>query len=654
MIRRMLVLLSLILLVAFLPLHVHATSDKAFTTLRLNKFGSVVIVLGTKFGFDIGGLISPFFTKLGDIAVPDFKPTADWLSGAKGFITPQQYSDDGKHINWDAGANPIFYTALYGAILKTEAPHGTKEISPECIISTGNEKSDDLPQDANDNFQRAREYDGWLGINPVDPDDNGIVDFNLPPVQLAGMNSAEDCKKHELGFEQPPVEHDIRSFSQFAGNGTKIEGQELTTIMKIVEFFNRLTGETELREEPETEMHKDDVILTKDVKQPYHSIQCHHGGCPGNESGEYSGKSSETGGWTAFLLREEDKKPFMSSSVQPYKIKIVAFEQKPGDFSYDVKNISDRRTEQAACYVVPDTSNTTQGDAQAKAAIGGNKDRRIDPMCKPTPPICDGAPPVFKGSSQCNQCSPNMSGWAEAGTVPGNKLPENLIKMVEEVGQAFGVPPASILAAMYHEGAFVGTQLDPGLYQSGPFTGADNWTDANVIKWSTCGQTMPNCPLEGNTFKECNIDGGGGEQCTKAIVGTGVMPKWFWGNGGDSDIWNAVQKIDPTRTQEAISPCNLLDSVAALGKALSIWGLYPRTPAQCYGYNMTSASAGTCSPSSWSDDKIVQSHVGMWVGSLPFCPDGTMAPPPEFGSNSTDPGYATSKVLNPYNAFSCK
>lgn len=654
MIVRFLTLLLLFLFLSFPAQKTYASSDKAFTTVRLNKFGSVAIVLGNKFGFDIGGLITPFFTELGDIAVPNFKPTADWLTGAKGFFTPQKYKEDGIHIDWSAAANPIFYTALYGAILKTEAPHGTKEVSPECIISVGNEKSDDLPQDANDNFQRAREYDAWLGINPVHPNDSGIIDFNLPPLQLAGMNPAEDCKKHQVGFEQPPVENDIRAFSQFSGTGTKIEGHELTTIMKIVEFFNDLTGETELREEPETELHRDDVILTKDVKQPYHSIQCHHGGCPSNEAGEYSGTADKSGGWTAFLLREEDKKPFTPASIQQYKIKIIGFDQKPGDFSYDLKNLSDRRTEQAACYVTPDTTGASYGDVQAKVAIGGDKDRLIDPMCKPPVLACDGTPPTFTGSSSCNQCSPNMSGWAEPGTVPGNKLPQNLINMVEQVGQAFGVPPASILAAMYHEGAFVAPQLDPTLYQSGPFTGADAWTDANVIKWSTCGQTMPNCPLEQNTFAECSIGGSGGEQCGKAIVGTGVIPKWFWGTGGDSDIWNAVQAIDSSRTQETISPCNLLDSVAALGKALKIWGLYPRTPTQCYGRPMTSATAGTCSPSSWSDDKIVQSHVGLWVGSLPFCPDGTMPPPPEFGANSVDPGYADNKVLSPYKAFSCQ
>lgn len=627
-----------------------ASDDRAYTTVRLNKFGSVIIKTGQKFGFDISGLVIPFFTKDGELAGPDHQPTATWKAAFSEYLTPQNYKDDGKHIDWDAGANPIYYTSYYGAILKTDAEHSNHPEPTDCYISTTFQKTPDIPFAPLD-FQKAREADGWLGISPVDPNDSGIVDFNLPSKTIGGMNPAEDCKKHDLGFERDPVEVDVTQFAQF-GAGTAVYGFETTTIMTIVREFVEAIGEWVERQEYEKEPHKDDVILTEKKMFPWYHVGCHDGGCPANESGEFSGNSPESGGYTAFTLREEDKKPLEDASKQPYEISVLGFKQRPFLASYDIRNQSEVRQKQAACYSVPDTSNTSMGNLQDTAAIGGKL--LIRPECSPIVLACGGEPPKFTGSSSCNQCSPNMSGWAESGTVPGNKLPQNLINMVEQVGQAFGVPPASILAAMYHEGAFVSTQLDPTLYQSGPFTGADAWTDENVIKWSTCGQTMPNCPLEDNAFANCHVGGANSEQCSKAIVGTGMIPYWFWGTGGGSDVWNAVQKIDPSRTQETINPCNLLDSVAALGKALSMWGLYPRTPATCYNRPMTSASAGTCSPSSWSDDKIVQSHVGLWVGSLPFCPDGTMPPPPGFGANSPDPGYADNKVLAPYKAFSCQ
>lgn len=665
--KRVIAFIFLCLVLAASAREVFATTDVAFTTTRLNKFGSVIIKVGQKFGFDISGLVHPIFNDEDQLAAPDHEPEAKWSDAFLEYFTPQQHKDDGKHIAWDANANPVFYTGYYGAILKTDAEHSNHPEPTDCYISTTYEKSSDVPW-APLSFMNARRSAAWLGIDPVDPVD-GVVNFNLPSLVIAGMNPNEDCKKHEPGEEQLPVENDAVKLAQF-GAGTQVEGHETVSIFETIRKWvvDHWEEETDYAEE----QHKDDVILTIKKKLPWYHIQCLWGGCPSNEAGEFSGTSDINGGQASFTLREEDKKPIVAASEQAYKILVGIFPQKPLEASYDIKNQVNTRLKQEACYMVPDTSNRKDkrnlqndvaiGDpnggpiaaavAGAAAAVQGIIP--IGDMCSPEVPACGGEPPTFSGSSSCSQCSPNMSGLAESGTVPGNKLPDNLIKMVEEVGEAFGVPPASILTAMYHEGAFVSTQLDQGIYQAGPFTGGDAWTDENVIKWSTCGQTMPNCPLEGNTFAECNIDGPGGGQCGKAIVGTGVIPKWFWGSGGASDIWNAVQQIDSKRTQETISPCNLLDSVAALGKALSIWGQYPRIPDQCYGYSMTSSSPGSCSPSSWSDDKIVQSHVGMWVGSLEFCPDGSMPPPPEFGNNSTDPGYATNKVLNPYKVFRCQ
>jgi len=624
-----------------------ATTDTVFTTTRLNNPGSVIIKVGQAIGFDISGLIIPIFNKEEQIATPDHKPMATWKDSFNEFFTPQNHKDDGKHIDWDENASPIFYTGYYGALLFADAEHSNHPDTPDCFISTRAEKSDDIPFAPLD-FQKAREVDAWLGTSPVDPDPvSGVVNYTMPIKINNGMNAAEDCKKHEVGFEMNPLENNLRVLSQF-GAGTRIVGQEVvdifTTIIKWIDGVR--TEERDYDEEPK----KNQVLLTLKKRIPWYHMKTHDGGGPGNEAGEYSGNSVESGGWTAFTLREEDKKEMEDASLQPYKISILGFPQKAMETAYDLMRQSRVRAEQARCYALPDTSQSSTGNVQASWFIGG--DPPEEPQCDPIPKC--GEPPVFKGSSSCNQCSPDMTGWDEGDTVPGKKLPQNLINMVEEVAQAFGVPPASILTAMWHEGAFVGTQLDPRIYQSGPFTGSDNWTDENVIKWSTCGQTMPNCPLESNTFAECNVDGPGGEQCGKAIVGTGMIPKWFWGTGGENDMWNAVLDIDPTRTKETISPCNLLDSVAALGKALKIWGLYPRTPAQCYNRPMTSATSGTCSPSSWSEDKLVQSHVGLWVGSLPFCPDGTMTPPPEFGENSVDPGYADNKVLAPYKAFSCQ
>lgn len=642
------IIVSILLIVSLIfPLPVaHATTDKAFTTVRLNKFGSVAIVIGNKFGFDISSFIIPLVEgEEKEIQTPDFFPGADFKSRISNYNIPQNKVDVGKFIPWSEN-NIITLTSLYGAILDTDAEHSDHPEATDCIISEDLETSSPLTW-APTHFWNGQFLNGMLGIRPVEPNDgNGGVNFNRPNLALAGMNPAEDCKKHDPGIDLRPLENFTPILSHF-GEGTNIFGHEVVTIMQTV--IKIINGEPTEVEEPETEPHKDEVILTKDQKQPWFNFMCNDYWCPGEETGDDSSNTAKTGGWTNFLLPPKDQEKVLAASLQPHDVEVLGFPQRPLLTSFDAFNQSQVGMKKAACYSTPFTGEDK--NIQKDAALGGIE--TIVEVCNVKPAVC-GEPPVFTGSSSCKQCSPNMSGWAEPGTVPGNKLPDNLIKMVEQVGEAFGVPPASILAAMYHEGAFVSTQLSPDIYQSGPFVGADNWTDANVIKWSTCGQTMPNCPLQDNSFANCHVGGSNSEQCSKAIVGTGVIPYWFWGTGGSSDIWNAVQKIDPSRTQETINPCNLLDSVAALGKALSMWGLYPRTPATCYNRPMTSSSAGTCSASSWSDDKLVQSHVGLWVGSLPFCPDGTMPPPPEFGNNSVDPTYDTAKVLNPYKAFSCK
>jgi len=249
----------------------------------------------------------------------------------------------------------------------------------------------------------------------------------------------------------------------------------------------------------------------------------------------------------------------------------------------------------------------------------------------------------------CKLCNLSaITAWAEPDTVDGNVLPDLLVKVIETAAMKFGVPAPSILAAMYHEGAFVAKRLDPGSYQAGPFVGNDKWSQENVNKWIACGAPMPNCNPDTVTYEKCHKDHSETADCGKAIVGTGEIPYWFWGNGGASDPWNAVQTIDPGRTRETISPCNFLDSVFAMTKELSLWAAVPRTPSSCYGLPMThGGTIASCTSGDWNKATIMQSHIGLYVGSTAFCPDGSMS-----GQYPTVPDYIN-KVMGPYNAFSC-
>lgn len=641
-----------------------ATDDKVFTTTRLNDWGSVAIQKGKEFGFDVIGLIIPIFEKAGEIATPDFRPSARYKSHVQSWQTPQEMIDFKKLIHWDQNENPVKISAFYGGTFRTDAEHSQHPEWTECQISTKREVSAPVI-DAPIAFEGSEFLNATFGIRGKEPNESGVIDFNYMPTVIKDMNPNEDCKKHEIGEELEKLGTNITDFAEFgAGAGTfgMYKGVEQSTLMKIITKI--INGQQVTVEEPEEEPTHHSVILTRDAKEDHFNILCNEYWCPKAEIGKGSEGADVTGGWTNAFIPLELAKAVWHASEQAFDIQLVNIPVGRLDVAYDGFKQSQVSLQMTSCLVSPDTSNTSYDNVQKTYAYGDAQNNlQFFSECEPVQ-ACGTEPPKMSGGA-CKQCSPDMNGWAEGDSVPGGKLPENLLKMVETVGDKMGVPPASILAAMYHEGAFVATQLDTSLYQSGPFVGGDQWTKENVDKWSTCGQTMPNCPAEPNAFKNCNVDGGNSEQCGKAIVGTGQIPKWFWGHGNESDPWAAVLAIDPTRTRDTINPCNLLDSIAATAYELKSFSMVSRTPpacfckdgssnyASCAKFAMTSTSGASCQPSTWSEDKIVQSHTGLWVGNLPFCPDGSMPPTADFGQNSTQPAYGK-MVLGQYKHFSCQ
>lgn len=370
--KRTAILLFTLLLLT-LTRSVEASTDTAFTTTRLNKFGSVTIRIFNTFGFNIDGLVHPIFTDEDQLAAPDHEPTARYKNEFIKYMTPQQFRDDGQHIDWNPNANPVFYTALYGAILKTDAEHSNHPLPTECIITETYEQSSDVPFAPLD-FQKAREADAWLGLDPVNPDESGVVNFNLPSKVIKDMDPNEECKEHDPGFTLPPIENDAVKLARF-GPGTEVEGYETESIFETI--INAIGEEiTKYAEEP----HKDDVLLTMKKRMPWYHVLCHDGGCPKNEAGDFSGNSPTSGGYTAFTLLEKDKiPPTIAASEQAYEIRVGPFPQKPLLASYDIKNQSEIMQKRAACYMVPDTSLTPMGNIQKTVGIGKLK---IFPECQ--------------------------------------------------------------------------------------------------------------------------------------------------------------------------------------------------------------------------------------------------------------------------------
>lgn len=633
----------------------------ALTDFAETKFGgteAIDILAGTTFGFELQDIILPIYNKVKQIAAPDFKPLGiGTMQTYNKYLIPESFNDTIIHYS---DINENIATTIFCAVIRNRSKYGKNALT---ISKSGVQKSSNFEY-SQEAFENLRKANAVYGLAAVEPNAEGFLDFNLP--SMYHPPGTAKCGWHYLSEEDKPVENDVTELASWGGStGTVDVTNTWETIIKwIKQVINGITKS--IFDGYEKFYPSYEAVLTENTRPSNFEQLAHAGDATekdvDNAADEETKKLAKSRGLAFAYLPEEksiDPSEHAGKTEYSYNIKSLSlegndvFDGKNGGIEHPwlLVNNAKFRTCQMARSVVPD------GLSKDKSIGDGSKgDIVLDEKCpEEIPPVvketCSSTTPPELPASSCKLCSPNMAGWAEAGTVPNNKLPDTFIKLIESVGDKMHVPPASILSAMYHEGAFVATQLSTDIYQGGPFIGADQWTEENVNKWLMCGAPIPNCSIEKNAFDVCHVGNESTPECTKAIVGTGTMPKWFWGNGGDSDPWNAVLEIDPSRTKETISPCNLVDSVAAMAKQLRNWGQTPRTPSTCYEKPMTSATAASsCSNSSWNDDKILQSHVGLWVGSTPWCPDGKTSSP--LANNSPNPNY-DDMVLGAYHAFSC-
>lgn len=605
MYRRCFLILLTATLLSFPTSSALATDDISFTTTRLNDFASTAVWISNKIGFDIGGLIVPIFTKEKEIATPDFQPTAEYKKSFVEYFTPQNYKDDGKHIDWDEQENPIFYTALYGAILKVDAEHSDHPEPTDCYISEKMEKSSDVPF-APLAFQKAREADASLGINPVDPDENGVIDFNLPSAVIGGMKGAEDCKKHDAGFERTKLENESKQLAEFGG-GTSIWGSMTTTIMIAVTKI--IQGVETVIQDYLHVPEKREVILTMKKKQPYHSIQTHDGGGPEREAGKYSGNSAKSGGWAAFTLREEDKKEVPSSSLQPYEITVAGFRQKPLEAAYDLFNISQVRQQQASCYMVPDTTNTSLGNLQDNVAIAGDTGNKIPikPECEPIVAKCpidliaEGA---AKTSSSCNLCNTGSYTSSntyltplEKGSLPSG-IPPLMKKVLEAAGATYNVPASVLLGTMLEEGSFEHADVW-------------KWSDETVKQFSDCTikDPMPSCDEFAHPVTGAKGPFGFIQNWWDNYIETGGPYKAY-----ESDpAWKEVLANIPKGN---ITQCNFVDAAFTAARELGedqshlyVPGLPGSCPVNGSSVSIYTGNDRPQSCSSWSQERVVLSRL---------------------------------------------
>jgi len=247
-----------------------------------------------------------------------------------------------------------------------------------------------------------------------------------------------------------------------------------------------------------------------------------------------------------------------------------------------------------------------------------------------------GEPVTFGESSPQNLCAsksmPTLPGATDTSCKVCNYSISPLFqKIIESAAQTFNVPASVLLGTMQHEGAF-----NPG----------NDWNDANVEAWSICGGSFPGC----------NKD-----DMNNAQRPFGFIPYYFY---ADANLWGAVTRVDPSRTKDTVSPCNILDGTYAMAAALSMWsgGLatsvkfpisqdpsqtYSRFPDICYTWNLNNGTGPAGSCGTWNANTVATSQVG--YGG--WCPEPGKHPiQPYFPDGS----WWIDSVVNYANKYTCK
>lgn len=347
---------------------ISASDNTAFTTTRLNKVGSVLVEAGQTFGFNLSDLIIPFFTKDKEIAIPDFEPANEFTFKINQRIFPQAFIDQKKVNHW---TNSIILKSLYGAILKTDAEYSDHPPPSDCYISTGLQKSTDVPYAAS-LFENVETIDALWGLMPKNPNENGVLDFNRIDMPLASMNPGADCKRHDEGIELPPVPNNLTSLSTFGSGTPWIIGTIQQTVTQLVMIIiNKI--ETWI-EQTITEGTQDGVILTEKKREPWFEMLCHVLKCPGNELGDATEGLDLKGGVANAFLSPEFQKPVIAAGVHPIEVSVLGFKQRPLETSYDNENQADWGLGLIGCAASPDS-------LQSKLSVG--KTRPISPKCGP-------------------------------------------------------------------------------------------------------------------------------------------------------------------------------------------------------------------------------------------------------------------------------
>lgn len=607
-------------------------NPSAFVTMKLPMTQAVQALAGKLVGFDIVGDVIPIVTKPDELTITDMSPFNTWLRNPFRSLQPFTLKN-----------NSVPYTtqnresAKYCASLTIDSPYTGKKVVYETTEPNTTQISGNIPW-TQDFFTYGQHMASTaLGTFRMQANEEGKLVYDKKEKIMSGI-SIEDCGKNDLSVEHEQASVGVSNHAVF-GQEASVQLPILKTVTKTI--FDSVNGIlTQVFDKVDIKMEL--LVTKKDMLSNSHFNSLNaYGSNPTRDITEEITNHSRTpkDGWPASLIAFSQRKTAVGWGGSKNSIDVGGDASRPMNFVNPETGVN-RAYESLKDANCPITASYFLKNNLRK--IGGKI-----PVDTCSPPkeeaLCSSTEFPNLSSNSCKLCN-SQAAKTIPGPFPGtlpDGIPPALQAILEKTGEAFSVPPASILAVMYHEGAFTRSW----------FTGDNAWTEENVKKWGVCGGTMPIsdgqlCDPKTVDYATCGSGGSGSGACATSIAGFGWLPVYFWQGDGDTANWTAVQKIDPARrTKEMISPCNVLDAAAATAKALSRGSAYVPpavTSSSCFSTNMTNTSIpGSCT--AWNDNTVLQSHVS-YAG---YCP--------EPGKNGQYPPNAAYKdmVLGWYNAFKC-
>jgi len=207
----------------------------------------------------------------------------------------------------------------------------------------------------------------------------------------------------------------------------------------------------------------------------------------------------------------------------------------------------------------------------------------------------------------------------EKSALPDGDLPDLAKQIINKAAETFNVPPSLILSTMVSEGSFEW----PADWQ---------WTEENVKKWSVCGGKMPACETHAHP-----VSGSRGA--------VGWIPSWFFEESDKN--YEAVQKVDPSRTKDLVDPCNFMDAIFATAKSMQKTSggvTYPYTT--CWGYPLL-MNGGPSTSCAWDDNRVTTA-IRQYAGYCTEPGKNGQYPAQTKNNNSFD------RAFNFFRSFTCE